>query len=111
MKIRLVIANQWPDGDFDCDDDTKDENYLIEKYVSENVDNVDKLKEVGFVVDDFIVPDDLDHRLILNICNGRSFEEWVDYPVEFYNDYYQDWIFVDDGGKYKHYKLFVEENQ
>ena len=102
MNIRLVIANDFPKGDFDNDDDDDvDSDLLIENYVTENIENKSNLEAVGFVVDDFTVPEGLSHKLILNICNGKAFVEWFDAQVEFGNDYYQNWIFIEKDGKYQ----------
>lgn len=107
MNIRLVIAKDWPKGDFECDDDTKDENYLIEKYVKDNANNTKELEKAGLHVEDFTVPDNLDSQLILDICAGKSFGKWIEYGTEFYNDYYQNWIFAEKEGKYSDFILIT----
>jgi hypothetical protein len=98
MNIRLVIAKDWPNGDFDNDD--PDTDHLIHQYVNDNANNINKLEEVGLDVEDFTVPDTLDKQLVLDICSGKTFGVCFNYSTDFYSDYYQNWIFVEKNGTY-----------
>jgi len=90
MNIRNVVLNDWP-KEFEEDTD-------IENYVTNNANNVDKLKEIGCVVQDMTVPDGLDEQLVTYLGTGFAFSEWFNYGVDIHQDYYQNWVFVEKDG-------------
>ena len=104
MNIRLVIAKHWPDGDFEeqCNeyaDCGVDMNDFIEKYVKDNVHKPSQLKQVGFVVQDFEVPE-LDKKLIMELCSGKASDVWQRFHVDFEQDYFNNWVFVEKNNKW-----------
>ena len=96
LDIRLVIANDFPEGRFENDDDGGDSDLLIENYVKTNINNKSDLETLGLIVDDFSVPIVLEScpELVRDICNGKAFIKWEKYQVDFHNDYYNSWIFI-----------------
>lgn len=76
----------------------------LEKYVLQHADSLDELSKVG-VVDEFEVPWDLKEEYVIDICNGRAMRQWFADKVDFYEDYYQNWILVRVNGIWEFYKV------
>ena len=109
-NFRLVTFYEAPDCWDILDADEEIEiDVQLEKYVSENInENIDS---PGFIVEDFTVPENLNNGLILDICNGKSFGEWSRYTVDFHNEHYQNWIFVQKDGKYVEFNSLEKNNE
>ena len=110
FKIRLVTFYEAPgaynfvsldivnDEDFDIIDQVEQ----LEEYV---VTNIKSLNSPGFLVEDFEVPDSLEKTLILDICNGKSHGVWMQKSVDFNNELYLSWIFINKGGVWENFHL------
>jgi hypothetical protein len=108
MKIKLLV---WCEGILpeqfeETDDFTAYENFdnfvvsqvnnnkLLQSFEKDNLFN--KMKSI-----EFEVPDDLDRQLIFNICYGKACDMWFDHQIDVYQDYFQNWVFVEKDGKWE----------
>ena len=103
-SIRLVTFYEAPDcWDILLDADEEIEiDVQLDNYVSNNIKSINS---PGFTVTDFTAPDNIDNGLIFDICNGKSFAHWANNYVDFKNEMYQSWIFIENDGEYVELEL------
>jgi hypothetical protein len=106
MKIKLLV---WCEGILPeqfSDERESDDNFdnFIENEVNNNKllqsfekDNpFNKMESI-----EFEVPDNLDKKLIDDICFGKSNSFWYLRNIDFRQDYYASWTFVEKNGKWE----------
>jgi len=108
MKIKLLV---WCEGILpgqfeETDDFTAYENFdnfvirevnnnkLLQSFEKDNLFN--KMESI-----EFEVPDDLDKQLISDICIGKAHSFWYLRDIDFRQDYYASWTFVEKNGKWE----------
>jgi hypothetical protein len=106
MKIKLLV---WCEGILPeqfSDERESDDNF--DNFIENEVNN-NKLLQ-SFEKDhpfnkmetiEFEVPDNLDKKLIDDICFGKSNSFWHLRNIDFHQDYYQYWVFVEKDGKWE----------
>ena len=108
MKIKLLVwcEGVMPEQFEETDDFTVYENFddfvvrevnnnnLLQSFEKDNLFN--KMESI-----EFEVPDDLSKQLIFDICYGKSCNMWFEHQIDFYQDYYQYWVFVEKDGKWE----------
>lgn len=106
MKIKLSVwcegfmpENFSDDGESDDNFDNFVENEVNKNKLLQSFEKDHPLNKMESI--EFEVPDDLSEQLIFDICYGKSCNMWFEYQIDFYQDYYQYWVFVEKDGKWE----------